>query len=107
MSPMQAPGGGQSLLERAEHEGEDDLEGAMESTDRIAEGRGVLRDRCRDPGMSELQQESAPGSEEDERLSGHLPDGRARTENSFGGPGRLASDQVEAALQVDRGDGFR
>ena len=32
MSPMQAPGGGQSLLERAEHEGEDDLERAMEST---------------------------------------------------------------------------
>src|SRR5215204_5498528 len=41
---MQATGGGQSPLERAEHEGEDDLERAMESIDRIGERRGVLGD---------------------------------------------------------------
>ena len=35
-----------------------DLERAMETPDRIGEGRGVLRDRCRDPGVSELQEES-------------------------------------------------
>jgi hypothetical protein len=76
----------------------------MESTDRIREGRRVLRDRGRDPGVSELQEESAPRPKEDKRLSVHLPDGRARTKNSLGGPGRLASDDLEATLQVDRGD---
>ncbi len=76
----------------------------MESSDRIGEGGGVLRYRCRDPGMSELQEESAPGSKEDERLSIDLPDGRARTKYSLAGPGRRASDGVEAALKVNRGD---
>ena len=47
---MQATRGGQSLLERAEHEGEDNLKRAMESTDRIRESGGVLRDRCRAQG---------------------------------------------------------
>src|SRR5829696_5069508 len=61
---MQATGGGQSLLERGEHEGEDDLKRAMESINRIGESGGVLRDRCRDPRVSELQEESAPGSKE-------------------------------------------
>ena len=101
---MQATRGGQSLLERAEHEGEDDLKRAMESSDRIGEGGGVLRDRCRDPGMSELQEESAPRPKEDERLSVDLPDGRARTKYSLAGPGCLASDGVEAALKVNRSD---
>ena len=36
----------------------------MELTDRIGESGGVLRDRCRDPGMSELQEESAPRPKE-------------------------------------------
>ena len=76
----------------------------MESSDRIGEGGGVLRYRCRDPGMSELQEESAPRPKEDERLSVDLPDGRARTKYSLAGLGCLASDGVEAALKVDRGD---
>ena len=76
----------------------------MESIDRIGESGGVLRDRCRDPGMSELQEESAPGPKEDERLWIDLPDGRARTKYSLAGPGCLASDGVEAALKVNRGD---
>ena len=57
--------------------------------------------------MSELQKESAPGPKEDKRLSVHLPDGRARAKYSLGGPGCLASDNVDAALQVDRGDVWR
>ena len=102
---MQATRGGQSLLERAEHKGEDNLERAMETTDRIREGLGVLRDRCRDPGVSELQEESAPRPKEDERLSVNLPDGRARTKYAIGRTGCLAPHDIEAALQVDLGNG--
>jgi len=49
----------------------------------------VPRYRCRDPGMSELQEESAPGPKEDERLSVDLPDSRARTKYSPPGPAAL------------------
>src|SRR5215217_7473911 len=101
---MQATRGGQSLLERAEHEGEDNLGRAMETTDRIGEGLGVLRDRCRDPGVSELQEESAPGPEEYERLLVNLPDGRAWTKYAIDRAGCLAPHVIEAALQVDLGN---
>jgi len=94
-----------SAVERAEHEGEDNLERAMETTDRIREGLGVLRDRCRDPGVSELQEESAPRPKEDERLSVNLPDGRAWTKYAIGRTGCLAPHDFEAALQVDLGNG--
>ena len=55
----------------------------------------MLRDRCRDPWMSELQEESAPDPKEDERLWIDLRDGRAQTKYSLAGPGCLA-DGVEA-----------
>ena len=54
--------------------------------------------------MSELQEESAPGSKEDERLSVHLPDGRAWTKYAVGRPGCLAPYDIEAALQIDLGN---
>src|SRR5271169_37955 len=44
MAPMQASGGGQGLIECAEHHRKDDSEGSMKTTDRVAKGPRVFND---------------------------------------------------------------
>src|SRR5271169_4916237 len=44
MAAMQASGRGQGLIDRAEHHREDDREGSVKTTDRVAEGPRMVND---------------------------------------------------------------
>ena len=100
MPLVQAPRGRERLVEGPEHQGEHDREGAMEAPDRVLERLRVLRDGRGDPWMGELHQESASGTEEDERLPIDLPQHRVRAERPFEWPGGLSPDTGEALFEI-------
>jgi hypothetical protein len=56
MPPVQLPGRLERLGTGAEQHGVDDTKGRMETADRIVQQVGMLRERRRDPGVSQLQQ---------------------------------------------------
>jgi hypothetical protein len=59
MTTMQAAVCAQALVERSEHQGEHDNEGAMETSDRVCKRIRVLFDRSGNPGVGQLQQQRA------------------------------------------------
>ena len=64
MTRMQPAGRVETLLERAEHHGENGAEGTMEAAYRIGKCLRVLLDRSRDPRVRELEQQRAAGTQE-------------------------------------------
>ncbi len=101
---VQPTGGRTSLIQAAEDQREHDLECAVKAADRVGQGRGVLGDARRDPGMSELKQQRAPCAEEEGRLAIHPPDHRFRAEHARRLTCSSRAHPLELALQVNRAD---
>jgi hypothetical protein len=76
VTSVQATRGRQSLVDGPKHEGEDDLEGPVETPDRVCQSCGVLGDCCSYPWMGELHQEGAACPEENSGFTVNLPDSR-------------------------------
>ena len=99
MPLMEPTRGFQRLVQRPKDHREDDLERPMETPDRVRQGRRVVRDGCGDPGMGELHQERATGTDEHGGLSVDMPDGRTRAEYALNGSACILSDEIEASLK--------
>ncbi|WP_235983587.1 hypothetical protein [Bradyrhizobium australiense] len=70
----------------------------MKATDRIGKGARVLGDRGRDPGMRQLKQQCAPGSQKDYGFPVDPPRHRRRSENALSRPGGAGPDNIESSV---------
>ena len=104
MALMQATCRGQALIEAPEDHGMHGREGAMESPDRIGKTLRVLLDCSSDPGMRQLKEERAPGSQKDCRLPADLPGYGLWTEQTRSRTRGVRRGFLERTFQIFRAD---
>src|SRR5262249_7490387 len=101
---MQAARRGETLLETAEHHGERDVKGAVEAPDWMRKSIGMLLDGGGDPGVRELHEQRAAGTEKNRSLAVDLPGDGVRTKQARVGARRRRAREVQFALQAFRID---
>ena len=93
MAPIELLRGLGRLGAGAEEHGVDHTKSGMETADWLVQQVGMLGQRGRDPGVSQLQQRRAPRTEKDGRLAVYLPsDGTGAEETIGGSPGNRSSE---------------
>ena len=90
-------GRGNRLGARAEEHGVDDAEGGVKAADGVIHEVGMMHQRGRDPGMSQLQQSRASGAKEDRGLAVDAPGQRIGAEEAEAG---LAGKRIELGAQL-------
>jgi hypothetical protein len=100
VTTMQASSRRKSLVERAEHDGEGEVECPMEAADRIGKCTRMLGYGCSNPRMRQLQQQRTAGSQEDGCLAIHPPSRRGGSKDAGYRIGRGRLDKLEMVLKV-------
>jgi hypothetical protein len=100
MPAVQPACGCKRLLAVTEHEREHGRKGAVKAAEGISQGGGVLGDTSGDPGMRELEQESASGTQKEGSLSVDLPKDGAWAKHALPLASRGCAHLLQLSLEV-------
>ncbi len=103
VDPVDAAGGGEGVVEGAEADGVDVLEGAAEASGDVLARAGVLVDRRGHEGVGELQERGAPARHEERALPIDLPADAPRPVDPGAGIGRTVLDLTDGVLDDRQG----